>query len=366
MSNIKISELPEATSISDNDLLVVVNSGDPYVTKHIKWNNIDSPQDGIIYGRKDGNWIDITSPANLQLRSGLSYEVSGIIPLQGEPVWTTDTQKLVIGDGNQLGGIAINAAGYTKPFDLGTGPIAYNSGHYITLDNVVWKNQDAPIKYGYTETSGNLRGVGSIDLSLSRNDPSQVASGNFSFIAGGCCNTAIGQYSFIGAGRGAETIGNDSASLCGGKTTRSSMFSMGTAKASSPVWGDGKYSEHFLLSIGTKTTNSTATTIRSGGDLYTLILSENTMSIFGILQIATINETTGEAVAHFSRKFAVQRLSGGTPTVKDFSVIGTDYNPNGYSLTGLAAAGGIFVVRVTGDSNTLRWICTIDGIMVSI
>jgi hypothetical protein len=107
MANIKITELPSATSITDNDLLVIVDSGNPYITKKISWKDIDSPQDGIIYGRKDGNWIDMTSPANLQIRRGTAAEVGAITPLQGEPVWKTDEKSLVVGDGQTAGGIVV-------------------------------------------------------------------------------------------------------------------------------------------------------------------------------------------------------------------------------------------------------------------
>jgi hypothetical protein len=63
MANIKITELPSATSITDNDLLVIVDSGNPYVTKKISWKDIDSPQDGIIYGRKNGGWTNANNAA---------------------------------------------------------------------------------------------------------------------------------------------------------------------------------------------------------------------------------------------------------------------------------------------------------------
>lgn len=102
MANIKITELPSASSITSDDLLVIVDSGNPYVTKKISWKDIDSPQDGIIYGRKDGAWTDITGPANLQIRRGTAAEVASITPLQGEPVWQTDQKSLVVGDGQKL------------------------------------------------------------------------------------------------------------------------------------------------------------------------------------------------------------------------------------------------------------------------
>lgn len=109
MSIIRINELPEGSgNLTNDDLFVFMDdpSGDS-VTKKISWGNIDSPRDGIIYGRKDGSWTDITSPANLQIRRGTSSEASAIIPLQGEPVWQTDNKSLVVGDGQTAGGILI-------------------------------------------------------------------------------------------------------------------------------------------------------------------------------------------------------------------------------------------------------------------
>jgi hypothetical protein len=64
----------------------------------------EAPEDGVIYGRKDADWVDITEPANLQIRRGTAAEVGAITPLQGEPVWETDLKKLVVGDGSTVGG----------------------------------------------------------------------------------------------------------------------------------------------------------------------------------------------------------------------------------------------------------------------
>jgi hypothetical protein len=78
----------------------------------------EAPEDGIIYGRKDAEWVDMTSPANLQVRRGTAAEVAAITPLEGEPVWATDTKKLYIGDGLSSSGYPINATTFKYyPFD---------------------------------------------------------------------------------------------------------------------------------------------------------------------------------------------------------------------------------------------------------
>jgi hypothetical protein len=69
-----------------------------------EFGDLEAPEDGIIYGRKDAEWVDMTAPANLQVRRGTAAEVAAITPLEGEPVWATDTKRLFVGDGASLGG----------------------------------------------------------------------------------------------------------------------------------------------------------------------------------------------------------------------------------------------------------------------
>jgi len=72
-----------------------------------EFGDLEAPEDGIIYGRKDAEWVDMTAPANLQVRRGTAAEVAAITPLEGEPVWATDTKQLVVGDGITAGGIQV-------------------------------------------------------------------------------------------------------------------------------------------------------------------------------------------------------------------------------------------------------------------
>jgi hypothetical protein len=70
----------------------------------------DAPSDGGTYARKDGEWIDIEGAANLQVRRGTAAEVAEITPLDGEPVWATDSRALSVGDGVTEGGVFIGTA----------------------------------------------------------------------------------------------------------------------------------------------------------------------------------------------------------------------------------------------------------------
>lgn len=51
---------------------------------------------------------------NLQLRRGTAAQLSGITPLAGEPIFTTDTKALFIGDGSTAGGVAVGGGTVTS------------------------------------------------------------------------------------------------------------------------------------------------------------------------------------------------------------------------------------------------------------
>jgi hypothetical protein len=140
MATVKITELPSVTSITADDLLVIVDSGNPYVTKKISWGDIDAPSGVITYGRLNNQWVDITSPANLQVRRGTASEVSGIIPLEGEPVWDTTNKILYVGDESTYGGIPV--AYPTKAYKF-TGLPGGNSLSWFSISlgpqNSVWE-----------------------------------------------------------------------------------------------------------------------------------------------------------------------------------------------------------------------------------
>lgn len=84
-----------------------------------------------------------------------------------------------------------------------------------------------------TSSGGNSRGVGSVDLQVSRSSASQVASGNYSVIVGGSDNTASSPHSVVGGigcaagqygaafGYYANSAGNSHAFAFGQSTTAS-------------------------------------------------------------------------------------------------------------------------------------------------
>lgn len=91
----------------------------------------EAPSDGVIYGRKDLAWVDMTSPANLQVNRGTTAEVSGYTPLDGEPVWDSTTKHLWVGDGSTQGGVLVGKRTVAStPFP--GAPVSLNSNTYST------------------------------------------------------------------------------------------------------------------------------------------------------------------------------------------------------------------------------------------
>lgn len=91
----------------------------------------EAPADGVIYGRKDLAWVDMTGPANLQVNRGTTAEVSGYTPLDGEPVWDSTTKHLWVGDGSTQGGILVGKRTVASTPFPGS-PVSLNSNTYST------------------------------------------------------------------------------------------------------------------------------------------------------------------------------------------------------------------------------------------
>ena len=94
----------------------------------------DAPADGVIYGRRNYNWVDMVAAANLQVRRGTAAQVAAIIPLEGEPVWATDTKLLRMGDGATAGGIPISGMNVLR---IETSEITIPSEATWTLDSAL-------------------------------------------------------------------------------------------------------------------------------------------------------------------------------------------------------------------------------------
>jgi hypothetical protein len=89
----------------------------------------------------------------LQIRRGPLADIESITPLSGEPVYSTDTDELFIGDGSTPGGIPVNGAGPSGPqgpagpqgpsgsqANLGPNLLALNTLTNVTLSQTITTN----------------------------------------------------------------------------------------------------------------------------------------------------------------------------------------------------------------------------------
>jgi hypothetical protein len=113
------------------------------------WNDLEylyvdpSPIDNITYGRKNGEWVDIYSAANLQISTGTATEVNSYIPLSGEPIYDTTNKILYIGDGSTVRGNLVSNS--SKLVSLASsvlyaGP-AYSTPLTVSLNSInsIWE-----------------------------------------------------------------------------------------------------------------------------------------------------------------------------------------------------------------------------------
>jgi hypothetical protein len=355
----------------------------------------EAPEDGIIYGRKDADWVDITEPANLQVRRGTATEVAAITPLEGEPVWETDTKKLKVGDGIVAGGVTVGKF----PLD-GTlrNPTGYGSAR-PSPGSIFISNEVETIGgsfLGGPYVTGNARGFNAVDLQGERVQATQVASGNSSFIAGSTrcaasttgssvissnATTCSGVYS-VALGCQTKTISgvssfsynsNISANYCAainGIADRFGMFARGTFN-NVANFGPSERVQTIELILKQRTTNNTPSNLvlDATGGISIFITIPSGIAMFGQIDICAIQETTGVEAAHYIRKFGIKNVDGTTELIGTVTTIGTDYE----SSSGLDVAitadntNDLLNVSVTGiASTTLRWVGVVRATEVEI
>lgn len=353
----------------------------------------EAPEDGIIYGRKDADWVDITAPANLQIRRGTAAEVNAITPLVGEPVWETDVKKLVIGDGVTLGGVLASRF----PLDgspmnpTGTNSTTPSAGKVFLASEV---EAIGGTFLGGPFVTGNARGNGAVDFQGERTVATQVASGAYSFIVGSTRSTASGTRSAIIASSSSTASGSQSAVLCGGSGSsatgvaslsingnatadnasafhgiadRFGMFSHGS-RGSISGFGTTERAQAVQFILKGRTTNATPTELMFNIVQPYLTIPQNVV-LFGVVEICAIEETNATEAVHYLRKFSIQNLSGSTSLVGSVTTVGTDYeSDSGLDVSITADDNSDYLkISVTGSaSKTLRWVATVRGTEIEI
>ena len=353
----------------------------------------EAPEDGIIYGRKDADWVDITEPANLQVRRGTAAEVNVITPLEGEPVWETDVKKLVIGDGVTLGGIP------ASKFPLDGTPMNPTGTSFNTpaQGSIFLASEVEAIGgtfLGGPFVTGNARGRGAVDFQGERTAATQVASGAYSFIVGSTRSTASGTRSAIIASSTSTASGSQSIVLCGGSGSQStgiaSISVNGSSTADYAATFHGAADRYGMFSHGSRgtvvgfgsteraqavqfvlkgrTTSSTPTELILHNAQPYLTIPQNVV-MFGVVEVCAIEETNATEAAHYLRKFSIQNLGGSTSLVGSVTTVGTDYESDSGLDVSITAddISDYLKISVTGSaSKTLRWVATIRGTEIEI
>lgn len=232
-----------------------------------------------------------------------------------------------------------------------------------------------------TAAGGNNRGNYAIDLQTSRNNASEVASGEGSFVAGKN-GTASGQQSVaFGAGtasgstafaHGGTASGSNSMAFFGQATSEYS-FSIGTgAKADL----DGKFAigafagagqrQAGTLVVYTQTTDATQTQLTWGGGTgATCVLRNDSTYAFSILVSARRSDADGENDG-WEFKGLIHRDTNAASTTLD-ALQANQIGATAWSVAVDAdTTNGSLRVRVTGENaKTIRWCATIYTTEVS-
>lgn len=255
-----------------------------------------------------------------------------------------------------------------------------------------------------TATGGNARGAGAVDLQISRTAATQVASASNSFVAGqnntastnvgnvaiGTGNTASGAAGSIAIGNsntashvsipavafgwGNVSSGGGSGCLFGQNNTSSANYSQSIGNQSTAdrlgmdARANGRFAANgdaqrarFVLRCKT-TTNAAEEMALDGGTTYLGIPSGKviacTINISGV-------SSTGAAVAHYVRQYAVKNVGGTSSQVYAPVTIGTD-NAAGTTIA-LSAnnADDTLRIAVTGiAAETWRWVASVDAVEI--
>jgi len=346
----------------------------------------EAPTDGVIYGRRNGEWVDMTGEANLQFRSGTSAEVSAIVPEAAEPVWVTDSKILVIGDGSTQGGIP--SGGF--PLSGTKAKAEQASPQNIVGGGAIFVHQDADL---YTVTyptgisggvnpnvAGAARGAGAVDFTTSRTSSAQVASGLNSFAGPGTATaSATKSVAFHGtaSAESAVTFGGTASGTgsvaFGGTASQPNTVSLnGDADVAGMVAHGAVVNLNSLIGRGQavqvgmrwQTSNATPAYLRRQGSAIGIPIPSG-VAMFGIAQICAIQASTGTVVCHYIRKFAIKNTGGTTALIGSPTTIGTDEESDAGLDVDIEAndSTDALDIKVTGiASTTLRWIAVVNAV----
>ena len=242
-----------------------------------------------------------------------------------------------------------------------------------------------------TATGGNARGNNAIDLQNNRTASTQVAQGSAAIAIGirntssnnntisiGATNSSSGQASIaIGSAANASSSGSIclTGDVTGGSSTVSGAYAFGVgrsvladrtgqqsyANGLFAVTGDAQRAR-FVLRCKT-TTNTAVEMALDGATTYLSIPSGKviacTINISGV-------SSTGGAVAHYVRQYAVKNVGGTSSEVYAPVTIGTDNAAGTVIALSANNADDTLRIAVTGiAAETWRWVASVDAVEIA-
>lgn len=222
-----------------------------------------------------------------------------------------------------------------------------------------------------TATGGNKRGQYSVDIQLSSNWPTKVASGNYATIIGGANNTSSGDYSLSG---GAESVASGPASVALSNATSTSTYSLAIGQTSTAS-ADGAVAlgrnntssgqRSFTVNVGNIASAAESTAIgnsciASGVQSFASGLEANTDSV-------QCRHAHGNGTNHQTSKWLLKRDTSNN-TLTYITTNGNDEFqggvPNMFLLRNNNAFRfkGTIIGKQSGSTNTAAW--DIDGLIV--
>ena len=424
MGIVKITQLPSVSSVTDDDLFVMVDSpNDQAVTKKVSASSLRSSI--------------LNQSATLQLKQGLESERVLITPAVAEPLWTTDAKKLYIGDGSTIGGVVISSpiieisGNIRTQFNnisgsgglcLGSGNLilAFNntslnnsniyqaysciasganiailagngcigSGSYISIFNGDRNTAGSPTSSHATIITGLRNTVTSPNYGLICNGTFNTSRGTYSSIINGFGHSAISDYTFIGNGSQNTATANYSSIITGQNNIASGIYSsiLGGISAKTTLYGEVAQAGGSFASAGdaqrstivlrTETSSNTSNVILTANGSASLVTSpSNTTSRNFIflpdkttlnfnIQISAYNDTdTASATWNFVG--GIKRGVGASTTALIQTPTETSWKDADMTsaLASVAAdtTNGGLSIRVTGlTGKNIRWVAAVN------
>jgi hypothetical protein len=292
---------------------------------------VDAPNDGIIYGRKDGQWVDLTGPANLQIRRGSSSEIAQAnAPLEGEPLWSTDTKLLYIGDNTTIGGVL-------------SGPLVFGTGIAPRI-----KIADSLIN----SPSTGVVGIGALDLQTSRSENDQIASAQYSFVTGRNNKSEFAALGSVVSGRSIESI-TPYEQTHGEKRV--------VNPANPNFFYDIRSVKYFLRA--TTFSNSQPMSSLTGTPMIPL---RNNYTLSGTLKLSAHTQSTASDYIYFERRIVALNING-IITLQSF-IIGEDVNTNNSWTLNVNKDDNNqrVIITVSSPSSNAQWYAIFDGLLTNI